>query len=409
MTGLKNGTSYTFTVVAKNAIGTSDAVTTKPVIPQTGWKSTVLDSSADGKTVASTTFNGQPAVAYTDTRSGDLKLATFDGKVWKKVTIDGAGGSGGRITDTIAGPISMCVNGSGVKQTLHIFYTDSTEKDLRYATFNGKSYTFETVDGNGASVNNYEDPIRVRTSSDVSVSNACVASTSGVQVFYRDESQGVLLGAVKTKGASWKYELVDGDRKTDGRTTGDVGFHLQAIFDGVKTYVAYDSVVSMNQKKEMTAGAVRIATRTSVEATAWQCQTLDISTDDALICGFDVALAKTSSGVFATWLAASAATAPKANQIRWAFLDNPTKVSKVTTENFGIPGEYITTDGKTIIFNCQERLCALDTSKKDLGQSAIRLVSSAQGSEPTQSAWVTVNKVKHLLATINGKLALLKP
>jgi hypothetical protein len=409
ITGLKNGTSYTFSVVAKNALGVSDAAVTKAVIPQPGWKSTVLDSAADGKTVASTTFNGKPAIAYTDTKSGDLKLATFDGKSWKKVTVDGAGGSGGRTKDNIAGAISMCVNGSGVKQTLHIFYSDATEKDLRYATYNGKSFAFETIDGNGSAVNNYEDPVRVRTSSDVSVANACVASASAVQVFYRDESQGVLLGAVRTKGAPWRYELLDGDRKTDGRTTGDVGFHLQAIFDGTTTYVAYDSVISMNQKKEMTAGAIRVATRTSVEATAWQYQTLDISTDDALIFGFDVALAKTSSGVFATWLAASAASAPKANQLRWASLENPTKISKITTESFGTPGEFMTTDGKTIIFNCQERLCALDTSKKDLGQSAIRLVSSTQGSEPTQSAWVTVNKVKYLLATINGKLALLKP
>ena len=409
ITGLKNGTSYTFSVVAKNALGVSDAAVTKAVIPQPGWKSTVLDSAADGKTVASTTFNGKPAIAYTDTKSGDLKLATFDGKSWKKVTVDGAGGTGGRTTDNIAGAISMCVNGSGVKQTLHIFYSDATEKDLRYATYNGKSFAFETIDGNGSAVNNYEDPVRVRTSSDVSVANACVASASAVQVFYRDESQGVLLGAVRTKGAPWRYELLDGDRKTDGRTTGDVGFHLQAIFDGTTTYVSYDSVISMNQKKEMTAGAIRVATRTSVEATAWQYQTLDISTDDALIFGFDIALAKTSSGVFATWLAASAVSAPKANQLRWASLENPTKVSKITTENFGTPGEFMTTDGKTIIFNCQERLCALDTSKKDLGQSAIRLVSSTQGSEPTQSAWVTVNKVKYLLATINGKLALLKP
>ena len=409
ITGLKNGTSYTFSVVAKNALGVSVPAVTKAVIPQPGWKSTVLDSAADGKTVASTTFNGKPAIAYTDTKSGDLKLATFDGKSWKKVTVDGAGGSGGRTTDNIAGAISMCVNGSGVKQTLHIFYSDATEKDLRYATYNGKNFAFETIDGNGSAVNNYEDPVRVRTSSDVSVANACVASASAVQVFYRDESQGVLLGAVRTKGAPWRYELLDGDRKTDGRTTGDVGFHLQAIFDGTTTYVAYDSVISMNQKKEMTAGAIRVATRTSVEATAWQYQTLDIATDDALIFGFDVALAKTSSGVFATWLAASAASAPKANQLRWASLENPTKISKITTENFGTPGEFMTTDGKTIIFNCQERLCALDTSKKDLGQSAIRLVSSTQGSEPTQSAWVTVNKVKYLLATINGKLALLKP
>jgi hypothetical protein len=409
MTGLKNGTSYTFSVVAKNALGASDAEITKAVTPQTGWKSTVLDSSADGKSVASTTFNGQPAIAYTDTKSGDLKLATYDGKKWKKVTVDGAGGSGGRTTDTISGSISMCVNGSGTKQTLHIFYSDLTEKDLRYVVFNGKSFAIEVVDGNGPVVNEYTEAVRVRTSSDVSVANACVATASSVQVYYRDETQGVLLGAVKTRTSTWKYELVDGDRKTDGRTTGDVGFHLQAIFDGSKTYVAYDSVVSMNQKKEITSGAIRIATRTGIEPRDWAYQTLDISTDDASIFGFDVALAKVNGDVMATWLAASTATAPKPNQVRWALLSDPTKISRLTTENFGTPGEYLATDGRTIIFNCQERLCALDTSKKDLGQSAIRLVSSTQGSEPTQSAWVTVNKVKYLLATINGKLALLKP
>ena len=409
MTGLKNGTSYTFSVVAKNALGTSDAEITKAVTPQAGWKSTVLDSSADGKSVASTTFNGQPAIAYTDTKSGDLKLATYDGKKWKKVTVDGAGGSGGRTTDTISGSISMCVNGSGTKQTLHIFYSDLTEKDLRYVVFNGKSFAIEVVDGNGPVVNEYTEAVRVRTSSDVSVANACVATASSVQVYYRDETQGVLLGAVKTKTSTWKYELVDGDRKTDGRTTGDVGFHLQAIFDGSRTYVAYDSVVLMNQKKEITSGAIRIATRTGIEPRDWAYQTLDISTDDASIFGFDVALAKVNGDVMATWLAASTATAPKPNQVRWALLSDPTKISRLTTENFGTPGEYLATDGRTIIFNCQERLCALDTSKKDLGQSAIRLVSSTQGSEPTQSAWVTVNKVKYLLATINGKLALLKP
>ena len=409
MTGLKNGTSYTFSVVAKNALGSSDPVLTKSVTPQAGWKSTVLDAAADGKSVASTTFNGQPAIAYTDTKSGDLKLATFDGKKWNKVTVDGAGGSSGRTTNTISGSISMCVNGSGLKQFLHIFYSDSTEKDLRYAVYNGKSFAVDIVDGNGSEVNEYTEVLRVRTASDVSVANACVATASSVQVFYRDETQGVLLGAVRTKTSSWKYELIDGDRKTDGRTTGDVGFHLQAIFDGSKVYVAYDSVVSMNQKKEITSGAIRIATRTGIEPTAWSYQTLDISTDDASIFGFDVALAKVNGDVLATWLATSTATAPKPNQVRWALLSDPTKISKLTTENFGTPGEYLATDGRTIIFNCQERLCALDTSKKDLGQSAIRLVSSTQGSEPTQSAWVTVNKIKYLLATVNGKLALLKP
>jgi hypothetical protein len=175
------------------------------------------------------------------------------------------------------------------------------------------------------------------------------------------------------------------------------------------TYVAYDSVLSINQKNEITSGAVRVASRTTLDPGAWRYQTLDISTDDALIFGFDVAIARTSSGVFLSWLAASAATTPKPNQVRWTSLKNPTKISKTATDTFGVPGEFLATDGKIIIFNCQERLCALDTSKKDLGQSAIRLVSSTQGSEPIQSAWVTVNKVKYLLATINGKLSLLKP
>ncbi len=409
VSGLKNGTSYAFSIVAKNSLGLSEAATTKSITPQTGWKSTVLDATADGKSVSSTTFNGQPAVAYTDTKSGDLKLATYNGSVWKKVTIDGAGGTGGRTNNPISGQISMCVNGSGTKQTLHLFYSDATEKDLRYAAYNGKSFTFDVVDGNGVGVNDYADPIRVRTSSDVSVSNACVATASAIQVFYRDESQGVLLGAVKTKTTPWTYELIDGDNKIDGRTTGDVGFHLQALFDGSKTYLAYDSIVSMNQKKEITSGAIRIATRTGSDANTWSYQTLDISTDDASVFGYDVALARIGGDILATWLSTSTASFPKPNQIRWALLSKPLEISKITTENFGTPGEHLATDGKTILFNCQDRLCTVDTTKKDLGQSAIRLIRSTQGSEPTQSAWVTVKKVKYVLATVSGKLALLKP
>ncbi|MSV82750.1 MAG: fibronectin [Actinobacteria bacterium] len=409
VSGLKNGTSYTFSVVAKNTLGFSEAVTSKAVIPQAGWKSSILDSTADGKSVSSTSFNGQPAVVYTDTKSGDLKLAIFDGKSWKKVTVDGAGGTGGRTSNPISGPVSLCVNGSGTKQTLHIFYSDSTEKDLRYAAYNAKRFTFEIVDGNGPSVNDYADPIRVRTSSDVSVTNACVATASGIQVFYRDESQGVLLGAVKTKSTSWSYEMIDGDRKSDSRTTGDVGFHLQAIYDGAKTYIAYDSVVSKNQKNEITAGAIRVAVRAGSDPNTWSYQTLDISTDEASVFGYDVAMSKINGDILITWLATSIATFPKPNQIRWAVLSKPLEISKITTENFGTPGEYLSTDGKNILFNCQDRLCVLDTSKKDLGQTAIRLIRSTQGSEPTQSTWVTVNKVKYVLATVSGKLALLKP
>ena len=87
-TGLKNGTSYSFSIVASNTNGTSDAVITTAITPQAGWKRFVIDDKADAKHVTSTTFNGQPLVAYTDSKSGILKIAQWDGKAWKKTTVD---------------------------------------------------------------------------------------------------------------------------------------------------------------------------------------------------------------------------------------------------------------------------------------------------------------------------------
>ncbi len=409
VSGLKNGTSYTFSIVAKNALGRSAPIKSKAITPQAAWKSTVLDSTADGKSVASTVFNGLPAVAYTDSKSGDLKLALWTGSNWHKYIVDGDRGGFGKTKNPITGDISLCVNGSGKKQTLHIVYSDSKEKDLHYAAFNGKSFTHEIIDGNGLSVNDYKDPIRIRTSSDVSVSHACVASAAGVQVFYRDESQGILLGAVKSRNNKWVYELIDGDSTKNSRTTGDVGFHIQAIYDGSKTYLAYDSVMGLNQREEMTSGAVRIATRNSISPKSWKYQTLDLSTDDASVFGFDVALVKTPTSIVATWLAASRSSLPKADQIHWAKITSLTSISKITTENFGTPAAAISTDGQYIAFNCEDRLCVLDTSKKSAGQGAIRLARSAQASEVTQSTWVTINKSKYLITSVNNQLSLLRP
>ena len=61
--GLKNGTKYTFSVKAVNSAGTSEPAKSNQITPQTSWKSTVIDSNADAKYIATTTYLGKPAIA----------------------------------------------------------------------------------------------------------------------------------------------------------------------------------------------------------------------------------------------------------------------------------------------------------------------------------------------------------
>jgi hypothetical protein len=405
--GLKNGTAYTFAVTASNSNGSSEPANTAAVTPQASWKRFIIDSKSDATLLASTTFNGQPAIAYIDSKSGDLKLATWNGSVWVKLTVDGAGGSSGRTNAAIKGALSLCVNGSGKSQILHIFYSDSQNTDLRYAKFDGKKFTYEIVDGDAAQVNSYDDPIRVRANSDLSVSSACVASASGVQVFYRDESQGILLGAVKTTASkSWSYELIDGDRKTDNRTTGDVGFHLKAAFDGKTSYIIYDSILTINQKKEASTGEVRVAMRSNLSSTGWSYQTLEATSSASPVNGYDVALGKNSTGIFATWLSSAPTTLPNANKVRWSYITASPTQESATTENFGKPSKYLATDGSMIAFNCEKRLCALDTSNSS---SKISYVTTSENPDGISSTWVSVNRVKYLVAGVNGQLSMLRP
>jgi len=402
--GLKNGTSYTFTITASNSLGTSPPVTTNAITPKAGWKQTVIDSNADAKNLTAITFNGNPAIIYLDSKSGALKFALWNGKIWTKSNVDGRGGSAGRTRNPIAGDMSACVSGSGKAQTLHIFYADSIDKDLRYATYDGKTFKFEVVDGNGAAVNRYEDPIRVRTASDVSVANACSVSAAGVQVFYRDESQGILLGAVKAKGSKdWKYELVDGDRKTDDRTTGDVAFHLDALFDGKSTILLYDSVLTINQRKAATSGAIRVAQRIGINPGSWRYSTLDISGGPIAVVGYDVELQKGARGILATWLTSSSLTLPKAEQIRWAYLAAPSVIKTLPATGYGTPNKFLSSNGSTTIFNCEERLCAIDLSAQTLS-----LVSKEQSVDGVDSAWIVLNSARYLVAGIGNQLVSLR-
>ena len=402
--GLKNGTSYTFAITASNSLGTSEPVTTNAITPRAAWKQSVIDSNSDAKNLTTVTFNGNPAIIYQDANNGALKVALWNGKLWSKLNVDGRGGSAGRTRNPIAGDLSACVSGYGKAQSLHIFYADSVDKYLRYAIYDGKTFKYEVVDGNGPVLNKYDDPIRVRSKSDVSVANACSVSAVGVQVFYRDESQGVLLGAVKANGSKeWKYELVDGDRKTDGRTTGDVAFHLDALFDGKETILLYDSVDSLNQRKVVTAGSIHVARRSGVSPTAWQYSTLDSSGGPIAVSGYDVSLQKGARGILATWLTSSTLTIPSAEKIRWTYLATPMDIKTLPTTGYGTPNKFLSSNGSTTIFNCQQRLCALDIST-----DALSLVTKEQSVDSFDSAWIVLNKIRYLISGIDNKLVSLR-
>ena len=398
ISGLKNGTSYTFEIVASNSKGASPAVITKSVTPRAAWKSQVLDATSDATSIKSITLNGQPVIAYVDSKTSILRIATWGGKSWKKTTVD----------SDIAGQVSLCVSGKSLKQTLHVFYADKTDNDLRYATVNGTKISREIVDGNAEKVQSYEEIVRVPTASNVSVSNACAVTSEGIQVFYRDETQGVLLGAYKNFGGAWNYELVDGDRKTDFRTTGDVAFHLKALVDGNKTYVIYDSVLAIDQNRDATSGEIRLATRTSFDPGAWQFRTLESPKADSSILGYDVEIVKSAKGIMATWFSATALSMPDPTLVRTLNISNSSSVLTTSSSNFGTANKLLSSDSKTLMFNCLGRLCALDYAKFSRGQSAISLASSWQSTEPIASAWITLNKVRYAVAGINGKVVLLK-
>jgi len=403
VSGLANDSAYSFSIRAKNAVGISVEATTNGVIPQAPWRKTLLDSTADGKYLATATYAGKTVVAYSDTLRGLLKLATWSGSKWVIQTVDGEGTKGGGTKNSVAGSISACTNKVGKTEYLNLYYGDLTNKDLRRASFNGKTWSFEIVDGNGPVIQNYKEAARVRTASDVSVSNACAITSAGEQVFYRDESQGILLGAVRD-GKNWRYEIIDGDSELNNRTMGDVAFHLKAITFEKKVSIFYDSVLSVNNTdKSPLRGQVRIATRESAFPEDWKYQTMESSNSNTIVAGYDVAATLISKSIYTSWLGASGISLPKPDQIQWGKVDSNQIPSSTKTDYFGTPSAPIAVDSEAIIFGCQDRLCAYNKNDK-----TISLVSTISIADAKSVTWITINKVRFVLVASDGKLSLFR-
>jgi len=402
ISGLKNGTKYTFSVTATNSLGTSNSVNTNSITPQPAWKSSVIDATADAKYLATGIYAGKPVIAYSDSKKGDLKLATFSGNKWGIKTIDGNSTTLGKTTNDVSGYISMCTSVSGRTNYLHIFYADLKDKDLRYAVYDGKSWYYEIVDGDALSIQDYKEFPRKRGGSDVSVSSACAVTSSGVQVFYRDESQGILLGAVKDR-LDWRYEIVDGDKDTEDRTTGDVAFHLKATTVGKKIHLIYDSVRGFDMERNVTRSEMRYATRSSAFVEDWTYKTLDIPGNGVSVAGYDVAIFNGARGINTGWFTGTGASFPNPNQIRYQ-LFGASSFTDASSVEFGVPNSPIVMDDRTIMFGCQLRLCALNQANR-----SVSLISNGTVQEGSLSSWITLNKIRYAVAGVSGKLTLFKP
>jgi hypothetical protein len=403
ITGLNNGSKYTFTVSATTLLGTSNAVTSNVVIPQPVWKSTVIDSTADAKYLVSGTYAGKTVIAYSDSKKGDIKLATYSANKWSVKVIDGNSDALGKTNNDVSGYISMCTSTVGKKNYLHLFYADIKDKDLRYAIYDGKSWYYEIVDGDAPSIQDYKEFPRIRGGSDVSVSSACAVTTAGVQVFYRDESQGILLGAVKD-GNEWRYEIVDGDKDTEDRTTGDVAFHMKATTVGKKIHLIYDSVRGgFDLDRNAISGDVRYATRSSAFVEDWSYKTLDTPGNGVAVAGYDVAVFNAARGVNLSWFTGSGVSFPDPNQVRYQTLMSST-FSNVSTTNYGVPNSPMEIDEKSILFGCNLRLCSINKADK-----SISLVTKGSIQEGGKSNWISLNKIRYAVAGVSGKLTLFKP
>ena len=396
---LDAGLPYYFGVTPNSGSIAGPEVKTSIIVPESVWEVSALDKSADGQYLAHGQFKGSPAVVYSSSSSGDLYLSLFDGKKWNRTTVDGNSTKSGRRTNNLNGAMSLCTTGKGKSERLQIFYTDTVEKDLLRAEYDGKKFTFQTVDGDGEYVQDYRESLRVRTASNVAVTNACAATPLGLQVFYRDESQGILLGATLSN-KKWRYEIVDGDSLLGGRTEGDVAFHLAAVAVGKKVHLLYDSVIAA-PNKIVAQGDVRYAMRTSISPEDWQYSTVDLGRRESPIAGFDVALSVTGEKIMAAWLGTSSTSPGQADRIRWMDLNDPTSLVE---EKLNVaPKSPIAISEKSVLYGCEDRLCNFD-----LATRKSKLASEQSTAKTSKLAWITLKQEGYALANVSGKLSLLK-
>ena len=392
ITGLKNGQSYKFSIVAVNEFGRSDPIESASIRPEKTGAVSTIDSQSKSSSLASSTYRGLPVIFYGDERSSSLKQASYEKGAWRIKTIR---------QGVDVGPISICKEGKGSKESLHLFYGELREKDLHHSQLLSGQWRHEIVDGNGERIQEYRDLRGARTASEVSVSNACALTTQGLQVFYRDETQGLLLAAVRTS-SGWVYEVVDGDKRDGGRTVGDVAFSISAVADNGTVHLLYDSVLTINSSGAASEGEVRYAYRKSIFPEDWRYKSIDGPENGSVVAGYATAMFNNKGKIYGAWFFSRGESLPGPNQVAFVELGKTESPTRYLPELLGAPNLPLNIDASGILFGCSKRLCQIGLSK--LSANLVSGLTSL-----TNSGGIILIKNKRYLATLKSKRVSLLP
>ena len=133
--------------------GAAAVIVSAPPMP---WNFEVLDgdggtngrikSDALGQAPATTLYDGGPHVFYYDATNGNLRHAWFQQGRWTFETLDGNGGTRGRINANVGGTPAVLADSHN---WLHVWYHEYVSGNLRHAWWDRNQWTFETLDGAG--------------------------------------------------------------------------------------------------------------------------------------------------------------------------------------------------------------------------------------------------------------------
>ena len=213
-------------------------------------------SSSLGNYTSTVTLDNKIYAFYYDATNKNLHYAYWNGSTWSNNTLDGVGSSvqGATSDDVGQGVVTGLWNGE-----IQVYYYDETSGDLRHAWTSSTGWRLETLDGTSSSHGG--DNADVGQNPTVGVWNG------QLQVYYYDATNGNLRHGWTVHGF-WHFETLDGTSSSHGGDNADVGNQPVTLnFQGDLFVFYYDATNS--------------AWRVAYYDNSWHFFNLDGSADDS--------------------------------------------------------------------------------------------------------------------------------